>query len=166
MPGVFVGKNNSKKISELKPRDIITYHQSYSWIPIAQYDHRINSYVNLAINISSITGYSTSSANSYSAELIENERIRNEEMYHPEDWLDLYNVGYNTNEDMNSYYITNSNIAYNISSYTFSYSSYVFGWQYLFGNNDRPEIVHPKYKYNELEEYIYTEDGRKILLDD
>ena len=160
MNEVYPIKNNSKKISELNGRDVITKHQEYSWIPVAQYDHRIGSYVNIALNVASITGYAMTYSNSYSLIILEDERRRNEELYHPQEWLKLYDVGYNTS------YITNSSIANNISSYTFSYSSYVFGWKYLCEGNQKPEIEHPKYKYTELEEYIYGPDGKKILIDE
>lgn len=59
-------RNNSKKISELTPRDTITYHKDHSWFAVAQYDSRVNAYVNLAMNLDTITGY----CNTYSAYLI------------------------------------------------------------------------------------------------
>ena len=160
-------KNNSKKISELTARDVITYHQSYSWIPIAQYDHRIDSYTNLAINIASITSYAIEHASDYTYQITYEQRIKDFERYEPEEWKKLLDVGkvevtnselsYLTNvEDA----ITNSPIAYNLTTYSIAYTLEHTGWQYLGYNT----IEHPKYLYNELEEYVLTPDGRKITI--
>lgn len=159
------GKNNSKKISELKPRDIITYHQSYSWIPVAQYDHRIDSYTNLAINISSITDYSTSYASAYMVDVIDEQK----EQLNLSEWEALLNVGYTTNlgyitNDLNEA-VSYSIIAKNIATYTFSYTDSLHGWQYLFGFYKKPDPVYEEYLYSELEDYILTPSGDKIIID-
>ena len=160
-------KNNSKKISELTARDVITYHQSYSWIPIAQYDHRIDTYVNLAINISSITGYDIEHASDYSYQLSYEQRLEDFERYKPEEWKKLLDVGevQITNSEFSylsnvSEAIANSPIAYNLTTYSIAYTLEHTGWQY-FGYT---YIDHPEYLYTELEEYIITADGRKITI--
>lgn len=108
-------RNNSKKISELDPRTTITYHKDHSWLPIAQYDSRINSYVNLTMNLETITSYS-----------IDNINDKYKNIY----LLDnLSYDGYN-NEEI-SYIINNSNIANNLVSYSVSYSRDYFEWQFL-----------------------------------
>ena len=108
-------RNNSKKISELDARETITYHQDHSWFPVAQYDSRISSYHNIAMNLKSITSYS-----------IENIDNKYKNIY------ELDNLSYNDlDNDKISYIINNSNIANNIVSYTFSYSKDYFEWQFL-----------------------------------
>lgn len=166
MAGAFVGKNNSKRISELKPRDIITYHQSYSWIPVAQYDHRIDSYTNFAINISALTGYNMS----YAYQVSNDVAAYYAYTYNMDEWVKLYNVGqaenpgYITPELDNL--VTYSSIAQNIITYSFSYTDTLHGWRYLFGHYDVDIPRRPEYLYTELEQYILTEDGRKIIIDD
>jgi len=161
---VFVGKNNSKKISELRPRDIITIHRDHSWIPVAQFDSRINSYTNFAINISAITNYT----DSYSYEAASAVMADFSYEYKLDDWVKLHNFGeaenpgYITNE-MDSL-ITYSNIAQNIVTYSFSYTDKIHGWQYLFGHYDVKIPERPAYIYTELEEYINTEEGNRITL--
>ena len=108
-------RNNSKKISELDARETITYHQDHSWFPVAQYDSRISSYHNIAMNLKSITSYS-----------IENIDNKYKNIYELDN---LSYDGYN-NEQM-SYIINNSNIANNLVSYTVSYSRDYFEWQFL-----------------------------------
>lgn len=162
---VFVGKNNSKKISELKPRDIITYHQAYSWLPVSQYDHRIDAYTNFRINLSALTDYTST----YSYEVAENLHSYIKEEFNHDEWIDLLNVGYAYNpgyisEELDEKY-TYSCIAQNITTYTVSYTSYLHGWHYLFGNYDVVITPRPEYLYTELEEYILTEDGKKITID-
>ena len=159
---IYPIKNNSKKISELTPRDIITYHQSYSWIPIAQYDHRIDSYINLAINISSITGYSAKEAYN----LIYNQRAEDFEKYSPEEWEKLLSIG---NEPITytelSYLsnlgnlIENSSIANNLMTYNYSYISNNMGWEYF---NER-NYSKPTYLFDENEEYVLDNKGNKII---
>ena len=111
----LVMRSNSKKISELTARDVITYHKDHSWFPVAQYDSRIDSYVNLAMNLESITSYSINT-------------VKN-------DYKDLESLkglaySYNDNSEI-AYVINNSNIANNIVSYTFAYNKDYFEWQFL-----------------------------------
>lgn len=156
---IFVGKNNSKKISELRPRDIITTHRDHSWIPVAQFDSRINAYTNFAINLSAITEYTD--AYSYAAAQVVMANFAYE--YNLDEWERLHdfgtaeNPGYITNE-MDTL-ITYSSIAQNIVTYSFSYTDKIHGWQYLFGHYDVFIPERPAYIYTELEEYINTEDG-------
>lgn len=165
MAGAFIGKNNSKRISELKPRDIITYHQAYSWIPVAQYDHRIDSYTNFAINIAALTDYSTA----YSYQLANEATAYLEYSYNLDEWLRLraigtaYNTGYITPEL--DELVANSEIAQNLITYSFSYTDTLHGWRYLFGHYDVDIPRRPEYLYTDLEQYILTEDGRKIMID-
>lgn len=172
---IYPGKNNSKKISQLRPRDVITKHQDHTWIPVAQYDGRIDSYTNLAINLSAITSYTNEVSNAYSYYLIEQERELNSYLYKPSYWQNLipvaevpysYDLSYETNiyEDL-GYAISNSEIASNIVSYTFTYTNSNIGWQYFFGNSEKPEFDDTLYLYTELDEYVYTEDGEKIIIE-
>lgn len=162
----LAGKNNSKKISELKPRDVITQHRDHSWIPVAQYDSRIDSYTNFAISIEALTDYSDAysyvMANAATAYLAYSYQLDTE-------WLNLvhigdtYNPGYITNELDEAF--TYSDIAQNIVTYAFSYTDIIHGWQYLYGHYDVDITPRPEYLYTDLEQYILTEDGRKIIID-
>jgi len=161
----FAGKNNSKKISELKPRDIITYHQDHTWIPIAQYDSRIDAYTNLAINLSAITSYT----NTYASYLFNNIGEIVSDEYFFRDWLkfrkigEVENPGYITYEIENA--VLNSEIATNLVTYTISYTDILHGWDYYFGHYDVDIPRRPEYLYTDLEQYILTQDGRKIMID-
>ena len=114
--------NKNKKISELRGRDIITAYSSHSWIPVAQYNSRINSYHNLAINISSITSY----CNSYSMNFTNNEIEKLIDRF-----KDLEELSYLSNLGDIAYNINNSNIANAIISYSVTYSKDYFEWQFL-----------------------------------
>ena len=116
--------NKNKKISELRARDTITTYSNHSWIPIAQYNQRTNSYHNVAINLSSITTY----CNSYSVNYTNDEIDKLHLQY--EDLERLSELAYMTGDNI-SYVINNSTIANNIVSYTFSYSKNYFDWQFL-----------------------------------
>lgn len=114
--------NKNKKISELRGRDTITSYQSHSWLPLAQYNSRINSYHNVAINLYSITSY----CNSYAAEFTSYEINKLHDQYSNLEALnDISQV-----QDL-AYYIQNSSIANNIVSYSFSYNKDYFEWQFL-----------------------------------
>ena len=102
-------RNNSKKISELTPRDTITYHKDHSWFALAQYDSRIDSYVNIAMNLDTITGY----CNSYSS------------------YINSYNTYVLDNKISYLKEQIAGSISYNIISYAFSYSKDYFEWQFL-----------------------------------
>ena len=102
-------RNNSKKISELTPRDTITYHKDHSWFAIAQYDSRVNAYVNLAMNLDTITGY----CNSYSS------------------YITTYNAYVLDQKINNLQNHVEVEVAYNVVSYAFSYSKDYFEWQFL-----------------------------------
>lgn len=107
-------RNNSKKISELKHRDTITKYQGNSWIPIAQYDHRINTYHNIAMNVDVITSYSI------------NEINKDYEPIHK-----MKPLSYDLNESYLSYAINDSKIAQNIVCYSISYTKNYLDWQFL-----------------------------------
>lgn len=121
MPAPIVN-NRNKKISELRGRDTITTYQDHSWLPLAQYNSRINSYHNVAINLKSITSY----CNSYSMDFTNNEIEKLHQQY--ADLEQLADLSYLS--DM-SYYINNSVIANTIVSYSVAYSKDYFEWQFL-----------------------------------
>jgi len=102
-------RNNSKKISELTARETMLKHQDHTWIPIAQYDGRDNTYRNLAINLQTITGY----CNTYS-------------------YTNLSYESYNINNKIDNFknYV-NNDLTYQIISYSFSYTKDYFEWQFL-----------------------------------
>ena len=106
-------RGNSKKISELKGRENITMHQDHSWVPIAQYDGRTNTYHNIAMNVKSFT--------SYSIDTIERKLG---------DVNNMINIA-DASEDNLSYFINNSYIAHNIVSYSITYGRDYFEWQIL-----------------------------------
>lgn len=114
--------DNSKKISELTKRQYITTYQSYTFIPIAQYDHRVNSYFNFAINLSAITSY----CNTYSYNLIDEFTDKIDSQLNEIDKLMEITGGENI-----AYYINNSDIASTIISYGFSYNINYIDWQFL-----------------------------------
>ena len=121
MPQPLVN-NKNKKISELRGRDTITTYQDHSWLPLAQYNSRINSYHNVAINLKSITSY----CNSYSTEFVNNQIDKLHKQY--EDLEELANLSYLSDV---SYYINNSAIANTIVSYNYTYTKDYFEWQFL-----------------------------------
>lgn len=128
---VSIGKNNSKKISELKPREVLPKHKHQSWIPVSQYDERIASYTNFTLSLKAITDY----AEAYSYNVAYNNTYLLGEQINLDEWAYLRDVGYAYNpgyisEELNDKY-TYSSIAQNISTYTFSYTAYIYGWQYL-----------------------------------
>lgn len=114
--------NRNKKISELRGKNTITTYQAHSWLPLAQYNSRINSYHNVAINLYSITSY----CNSYASEFTSYEINKLHNQY--KNLEELNNISYI--QDL-AYYIQNSTIANNIVSYSFSYSKDYFEWQFL-----------------------------------
>jgi hypothetical protein len=106
-------RGNSKKISELRGRENITYHQDHSWVPVAQYDSRTNTYHNIAMNVKSFTSYSI---NTVEAKL--------------GDVNNMINIAYASKDNL-GYLINNSYIAHNIVSYSVTYSRDYFEWQIL-----------------------------------
>jgi hypothetical protein len=162
---MYPGKNNSKKISELKPRDVITQHKDHSWIPVAQFDSRINAYTNFAINIAALTDYTDEFAYNTASDAVSYFA----DSYNMEDWVKFWNVG----QQYNPGYITPeldeavaySSIAQNISTYIYSYTDILHNWEYLFGHYEVDIPNRPEYLYTDLEQYILTEDGRKIMID-
>jgi len=116
--------NKNKKISELRAKDTITTYSNHSWLPIAQYNQRTNSYHNVAINLSSITTYCNSYSINYTNDEIDKLHLQYEDLER------LSELAYMTGDNI-SYVINNSTIANNIVSYTFSYSKNYFDWQFL-----------------------------------
>jgi len=112
-------RDKSKKISELQGRDVITQHKDHSWFAIAQYDSRVNSYVNIAMNLNTITSYCTDYSDdktSYTFNTITDN-------YH--ELIDLQDKGSDVA------YVNNSQIGGNIISYSFSYNKNYLDWQFL-----------------------------------
>lgn len=119
----YIGR--SKKISELRARSEITSYQDHTWIPIAQYNSRINAYHNIAMNLKTITDYCISYSNDYTS--YEIDKI-NDKM---EDFDQLNNITTATDEENLSYLIESSPIANTLVSYSFSYSTNYMDWQFL-----------------------------------
>ena len=113
--------NDSKKISELIKLRKITKHQENSWIPMAQYNSRTDTYTNAAINLEAITSYNINHAYSYVASEFG--------AY----WIDLLKVGTSKGNDNIGYAISYSNIANNLLGYTFTYTVRYFDWQIVPG---------------------------------
>lgn len=155
--------NNSKKISELRGRDEITKHQDHSWIAIAQYNDKIGAYHNIALNISSITGYAIEQSAINSAYFLD-EQIAY--------LVDAYSLSYTSqlsywlgeyDYDKFSYVVNESQIAYNIISYTTQYTNNTVAWEYYPGvefNN-----VRIKYLCGEDGVNLLTDTGKKIRVD-
>ena len=106
-------RGNSKKISELRGRETITSYQDHSWLPVAQFDARTNTYHNIAMNVKSLTSYSITTIETKLGDV-----------------NNMINIAYASAENI-SYLINNSSIAHNIVSYSFSYSKDYFEWQFL-----------------------------------
>ena len=114
--------DNSKKISELLKRQHISSYQNNTWIPVAQYEPRINSYYNLAINLNAITEY----CNTYSYNLMDN--LSDKISYELNEVDKLIQIAEGENI---AYYINNSSIASTIISYGFTYNINYLDWQFL-----------------------------------
>lgn len=114
--------NDSKKISELIKLRKITKHQENSWLPMAQYNSRTNSYTNAAINLDAITSYNIEHTYAY---------IGSEFGTY---WKDLLNVGTSQGTDNIGNAINNSDIANNIVGYVFTYTVRQFDWQIVPGS--------------------------------
>lgn len=155
--------NNSKKISELRGRDQITKHQDHSWLAVAQYNDKIGAYHNIAINIAAITGYSIEQSQ------IEASYFLDEQLAY---LIDKYALSYTAtlsyflgdyDYEKFSYAIQDSNIAYNIISYTTEYTNNTIAWDYYPGvefNN-----VKIKYLCGEDGVNLLTDTGKKIRVD-
>lgn len=113
--------NDSKKISELRKLTKITKHQENTWIPIAQYNSRTDTYTNAAINLQAVTSYNIGHAYSYIAGEFGSY------------WIDLLKTGVAESTEEIGYAISNSSIANNILSYTFTYTVRHFDWQIAIG---------------------------------
>jgi len=159
----IVKVNNSKKISELRGRDEITKHQDHSWIAIAQYNDKIGAYHNIALNVSSITSYAIEQSAINSAYFLD-EQIAY--------LVDAYSLSYTSqlsywlgeyDYDKFSYVVNESQIAYNIISYTTQYTNNTVAWEYYPGiefNN-----VRIKYLCGEDGVNLLTDTGKKIRVD-
>lgn len=147
--------NNSKKISQLKARDAITYHQDHSWIAIAQYNDKIGSYHNIAMNIASITGYAISKTQELNSYMID-ERL--------EEFSTTYNISYISDlgkfqgeydYDRFSYAIVPNTVSYNLVSYVRDYTEQSIMWDY-----------YPSIEFNNVKiQYLTGEDGIYLLTD-
>lgn len=155
--------NNSKKISQLRGRDAITYHQDHSWIAVAQYNDRIGSYHNIAMNIASITGYSISKTVEASNELIDAKIAELVDTYYLAYTAQLgYFVG-EYDYDKISYMIEPQSMTYNIMSYAAKYAEKQLMWDYYpsneYGN------VKIDYLITDDNEFILTDKGKKLRVE-
>lgn len=150
--------NNSKKISQLRGRDAITYHQDHSWIAIAQYNDKIGSYHNLAMNISSITSYAITKA------IEETKQMLN---YEINNFLVSYNISYlndlsyfvgEYDYDKFSNIITQNTISYNLISYSNEYNLNSLMWDYY----PNKESIELNYIMTDNNEYLLSENSKKI----
>ena len=116
-----IARNNSKKISELTPRDTITKHKDHSWFAVAQYDSRTNSYVNIAMNLATMTGYCTDYTDDKIAYTFNTIAYEYTDVKELEDYS-------------RAGYVQNSYLGNNIISYSFSYSKEYIDWQYIRDN--------------------------------
>lgn len=114
--------NDSKKISELRKLTKITKHQENSWVPMAQYNSRTDTYTNAAINLRAITTYNVEHSYSYLASEFGS------------NWIDLLKVGTSEGTDNIGKSISNSIIANNVLSYTFTYTIRHLDWQIVNGS--------------------------------
>ena len=158
--------NDSKKISELRKLTKITKHQENSWVPMAQYNSRTDTYTNAAINLQAITSYNLDHAYSY---------LASEFDHH---WIDLLRTGTSEGTDNIGYAISNSCIANNILSYTFTYTIRHLDWQIVDGsyipdyyvpnhpddNSERKPMEYPN--YDELGKPKTTEEPEETEEDD
>ena len=155
--------NNSRKISELRGRDEITKHQDHSWLAVAQYNDKIGAYHNIAINISAITAYAIEQSNANSTYFLD-EQIAY--------LVDKYSLSYlgtlsyflgDYDYERFSYNMQESQLAYNIVSYTTEYANNTIAWEYY------PAVeynnVRIKYLCGEDGEYLLTDTGKKIRID-
>ena len=154
--------NNSRKISELRGRDGLAYHQDHSWLAVAQYNSLIGAYHNIAINVAAITSYSINAANTVSAYAIEN-KIN--------EFADTYRVGYllsltyvvdGTDYNTTAYYISNAPIADTLVTYIHAYAMDTISWEYYPSN----EYTNVKIQYLTCDDgqYLLTDRGKKIRI--
>ena len=154
--------NNSKKISQIRGRDSITYHQEHSWLVLAQYNDKIAAYHNVAMNLSAVTGYSISVANEMSSYIIMQELDKLVTTYGLEGFLELSYIGKQNNYDSIGYAISNSAIASNIVSYEHSYTMQTIMWEYYPTKDETFNIV--KYLYTESGTHLLTDKGKMIIV--
>lgn len=147
--------NNSRKISELRGREGLAYHQEHSWLAVAQYNSMIGAYHNIAVNIGAITAYSINAANEISAYAIEERLDEFAEAYRMGYVLSLTYVIEGTDYETTSYYISNSPIAETLTTYINSYAMDNVAWEY-----------YPAKEYNNVKmQYLACEDGQYLLTD-
>jgi hypothetical protein len=156
--------NNSKKISELRGRDTITYHQDHSWLAVAQYNDRINAYHNIAMNVAAITGYAIENSTLASYEIFDNKLHEYITSYNLSDLYDLsYMTGY-YDYDKFSYFIQPDTVAYNLVAYTNEFTQQQLMWLYY------PSIdigsIKLDYIVTDNEDYLLTDKGKKIRIEE
>lgn len=119
--------NDSKKISELRARNVITQHQENSWLPVAQYNSRTDSYTNIAMSVEAITSYVLSYSSSYTAYVVHDEI----EKITGQGWVDLMAIGEADPTDIEQIgsYIKESSVAANMTTYAFAYTYQYLSWQ-------------------------------------
>lgn len=147
--------NNSRKISELRGREGLAYHQEHSWLAVAQYNSMIGAYHNIAVNIGAITSYSINAANEISSYIVDTKLEEFAEAYRMGYVLSLTYVIDGTDYDTTSYYISNAPIAETLTTYIHSYTMDSVAWEY-----------YPAKEYNNVKiNYLTGEDGQYLLTD-
>lgn len=147
--------NNSRKISQIRGRDTITYHPEHSWLVLAQYNDKIAAYHNVAINLSAITDYAVSYSTGIAYANVEAEIEKIVSYYGLAYIRELAYVGQQDNYDGISYALDNSRIGSNIVSYTHSYTMQSIMWEYFPSQEETFTIT----------KYLLTEDGTHLLTD-
>lgn len=156
--------NNSKKISQLRGRDSITYNQDHSWIAIAQYNDKINSYHNIAMNIASITSYAIDKSAELSYVIFDDKMQTWVASYN---LSDLYELSYFTGPydyEKFSYFIQPETVASNLMAYAADFTQKELMWEYYPGE----EIGSIKLDYivTDTEDYLLTDKGKKIRIEE
>lgn len=146
---------NSKKISEFKRRDTLSYHPENSWIVIAQYNSLFDSYHNLALNLKTLTDYSINASKEDTSYVINTNNNHLINLYNLEELKQFSYIGNSYDYNTTYSYISYSEIASNFSSYIYSYVMNSMMWEYF------PD---KSYTFNEAI-YLYTEDGTTLLTD-
>lgn len=148
--------NNSKKISQLRGRDTITYHQDHSWLALAQYNDQIAAYHNIAINLSAITGYSINESQHLTSYAIADTVSYLVSAYNLEELRD-FAYTWELNGDF-SY----SQIGQALASYIQSYTVNSLMWQHFPSHEET--MMETKYMYAENGMYVLTDKGKKIIV--
>ena len=155
--------NKSKKISQLKGRDSITYHQDHSWIAVAQYNDKIGSYHNIAMNVSAITSYAIEQSIENSSNIVDD---KIQELVYTYNLSYIAELGYFNGEydyDKFSYLIEPQGVSYNLIIYASEYAQKQLMWDYFPGNEYG--TVKIDYLITDDNEFILTDKGKKLRIE-